>query len=214
MTNTMTEIETETKLVLSEEGYGRLLRGGRLIGCRDQLNVYFHDPARLGENLGYLRVRYETDRTPVATLKLPVDWVGDTRRMKEVERPLSELGPGLYPRPRRWIDVEEDLSPAFAEPLAAQGIQRVRRLGWMRNRRCLLALGPERTVELDRTSLPDGGVLYEVEIEDPSQEVHRALTARVRELVPEARVSRVGKFSRFLAATDRTGLPPGKGKPG
>jgi len=196
----MSPIEKETKLVLSPEDYMRIREGGRVVECRDQLNIYLHDPLRLREDLGYFRVRFERGRDPVATLKIPVGWKGEMREMLEVERPLSELGPALFPRPRRWVTVNTDEPEGFMEHFEGLGIKRLRRLGWMRNHRCVIALEGLGTVELDRTVLPDGRVHHEVEIENPSEEKHQALVERVRVLAPSASFSRVGKFSRFMAA--------------
>ena len=218
----MSPLEQETKLLISPDDYRRILEVGTVRECTDQLNVYLHDPDRLAERGETFRVRFETGRDPVATLKLPVAWKGGMRQMVEVERPLSELGPGFHPRPRRWIPIDAHVPEGFMEHLQALGITRVRRLGWMRNRRCVVEL-PGRTaeespphgaddpsqggtVEVDRYTLPGGEVLHEVEIEHPVEAVHRMLVARVKELAPSAEVTRMGKFSRFLEA-----LPPPQG---
>ncbi|MFH1763587.1 MAG: CYTH domain-containing protein [Gemmatimonadota bacterium] len=196
----MSPIERETKLVLSPEDYRRILEGGRVLECTDQLNIYLHDPDRLDEEVGYFRVRLESGRAPVATLKVPIGWKGEMREMVEVERPLSELGPALFPRPRRWVMVDTGVPEGFTEHFRALGIKRLRRLGWMRNHRTVIELGELGRVELDRTVLPDGRVHHEVEIENPSEKAHQALVERVRTLAPAARFTRVGKFARFLAA--------------
>jgi uncharacterized protein YjbK len=196
----MSPIEKETKLVLSAQDYGRIREGGRVVEATDQLNIYFHDPLRLRDELGYFRVRFESGRTPVATIKIPVRWRGEIREMVEIERPLSELGPDLFPRPRRWVTVDPNVAEGFMEHFQGLGISRLRRLGWMRNQRCVIEFGALGTVELDRAVLPDHEVLYEVEIENPSDEKHLALVARVQSLAPSARHTRVGKFSRFMSA--------------
>jgi len=196
----MSPLEKETKLLLSPEAYESIRHAGRILECRDQLNVYLHDPQRLQEHLGYFRVRYQEGREPVATLKIPAGWKGDTREMMEMERPLSQLGPSLNPRPRRWVRVDAELPAEFVEHFQNLGITRLRRLGWMRNHRCVVELPPRGTVELDRTVLPHGLVLREVEIENPVDQVHQTLVERIRELAPDAEVSRVGKFTRFLRA--------------
>ena len=196
----MTPIEKETKLVLSPEDYLRIRAGGRVVECTDQLNIYLHDPLRLKEELGYFRVRLESGRAPVATLKIPVGWRGEMREMVEVECPLSQLGPALFPRPRRWVMVDTEVPEEFMEHFRGLGIRRLRRLGWMRNHRCVIELEALGTVELDRSVLPDGGLHHEVEIENPSEEKHQALVERVRVLAPSASFSRVGKFSRFMSA--------------
>ena len=120
--------------------------------------------------------------------------------MLEVERPLLEFGRVLSPRPRRRLRVATDLPEDFAGPLAAMGIRELTRLGWMRNRRCILDLPPDGRVELDRVVLPGGEVIQEVEIEEERVAVHEALTARILQYAPSARPSRVGKFTRFLQA--------------
>jgi uncharacterized protein YjbK len=196
----MPPIEKETKLVLSLEDYDRLRAQGRTLDCRDQLNVYLHDPSRLKEEFGYFRVRFESGRDPVATLKIPWGWRGEMREMVEVEAPLLEMGPSLYPWPRRWVSVDHDLSGELKEQLQALGIRRLRRLGWMRNHRLVVELEGLGTVELDRTRLPDGTVHYEVEVEAPQEDLHLALVEKVRSIVPAATFSRIGKFSRFLSA--------------
>lgn len=200
MRHTMSPMERETKLVVSEADYLRVRGAGRVLEERDQLNVYLHDPSRLADEVGYFRVRFEAGRPPVATLKIPVGWKGEMREMVEVERPLSELGPGLFPRPRRWVVVDTQVPEGFMDHIKALGITRLRRLGWMRNHRTVVEFSGLGTLELDRTVLPTGEVHYEVEIENPVKEAHVVLAEKVRTLAPSARFSRVGKFSRFLRA--------------
>jgi uncharacterized protein YjbK len=199
----MAQLERETKLVLSAEDYGRILEEGRLLASVDQLNVYFHDPERIDEMPGYLRVRFSSDTEAVATLKIPVGWSGGIREMLEVERPLREMGSALYPRPRRRIFLPHDLPTEFGSSFVDLGITQLRRLGWLRNLRCLMDLPPHGTVELDRAFLPGGEILYEVEIEAALDATHAALMERVRDLAPSARLSRTGKLTRFLAAVSR-----------
>jgi hypothetical protein len=122
------------------------------------------------------------------------------REMLEIERPLSEMGPALFPRPKRWISVEPGLPPEFSEHFRNLGILRIRRLGWMRNHRCLLALDEVGQVELDRTRLPDGRLHFEAEIEEPSEARHQALVSRVKAMAPSAKGTRIGKFTRFVAS--------------
>lgn len=196
----MSPIEKETKLVLSAEEYRRIKASGRVLECRDQLNIYFRDPLRSREDPGYFRVRFESGRYPVATLKIPLGWRGEMREMLEVERPLSQMGPSLYPRPGRWVPVDAHLPQEFLGHFREQGVKRLRRLGWMRNHRCVVELEGLGTVELDRTELPGGTVHFEVEVETSSAELHEALVMRVGAIVPSARFSKTGKFSRFLSA--------------
>ncbi|MGD2120649.1 MAG: CYTH domain-containing protein [Gemmatimonadota bacterium] len=196
----MSPIERETKLEVTREDYQKILASGDLRETRDQLNIYLHDPGRLGDEFGYFRVRLEAGGSATATLKVPVGWEGEVREMLEVERPLSELGPGLFPRPRRWVSLESSASEGLTEHFQGLGITRLRRLGWMRNLRHVVYWAGIGSVELDRTLLPNGGVHYEVEIDDPRKEVHQALVRKIREVAPSATFTRVGKFSRFLWA--------------
>jgi hypothetical protein len=196
----MTAVERETKLVLSSGDYRRLLDAGNLVECSDQLNVYYHDPGRLADAEGYLRVRFTAGKEPMVTLKVPLGWSGDLREMMEVERSLREMGKAFFPRPRRCLLVATDLPDEFAAPFVAAGITELWRLGWMRNHRCLLDFPPDGTVELDRTVLPDGVVVHEVEIESDREAAHEALVVQIRRHAPSARSTQVGKFTRFLQA--------------
>jgi hypothetical protein len=196
----MSPLERETKLVVSAQDYLSVLESGRLLERRDQLNIYIDDPARLAETSGYFRARFESESEPLATLKIAVGWKGDMREMIEVERPLSDFGPSLFPRPKRWIAVDELAPEGFLEHFQGLGVARLRRLGWMRNLRCVIELGPGRRIELDRTVLPGGEVSYEVEIESPHEQIHSVCVEQVRALAPSAEFSRMGKYSRFLLA--------------
>jgi hypothetical protein len=196
-------IEKEVKLILSPEDSQRIREHGREVECRNQLNVYFHDPGRLREEAaatGYFRVRFESGRRPVATLKLPAGWEGAVRAMVEIEYPLEALGPALYPRPRRMILVEADLPSEMARYFLDLGITRLRRLGWMRNRRRVLELEGVGEVELDRTDLPGGEIHHELEIERGDVAHLHLVLERVKGLAPSATVSKLGKFPRFLEA--------------
>jgi hypothetical protein len=196
----MAEIEREAKLTLSQGDYQRLMARGRVLERREQLNVYLHDPDRVHEGLGYFRVRYESGREPVATLKILKGWKGDVREMVEIERPLKELGPGLFPWPRRYVRVDSNLPGELGRHFLAMGIQYLRRLGWMRNLRCVVEVEGEGWVEVDRTELPGGRIQHEVEIETQDEALLRRLMVWVMETAPSAEVSTVGKFSRFLEA--------------
>jgi hypothetical protein len=203
----LAQIEKETKLTISPEDYDRIRERGTVLECREQLNVYYHDPARLHEGLGYFRVRFETGREPVATLKIPMAWEGAVRRMVEIEEPLEKLGPPLFPRPPREIQVRDDLPTEMVRHFQKLEITRLLRLGWMRNLRCIVDVGRGK-VELDRTRLPDGTLQFEVEIETPDDALQLALAQTIREWAPSATLSQIGKFSRFLETLPRLGFHP------
>lgn len=207
----MAQVEKETKLAVSAEDYDRIRRRGSVLECRDQLNIYLHDPSRLQESLGYFRVRFETGRAAVATLKIPLSWDRGVRRMVEIEHPLRELGEGFFPRPRRRILVSAGLPAELGAFFAEVGIQEVHRLGWVRNLRRVVDVGGG-TVELDRTRLPDGSVHHEVEIDTPDEALHRTLGAVVRSWAPSASESRTGKFTLFLEALRRKGFKEKDGR--
>jgi hypothetical protein len=196
--NAVREIEREAKLVVVPADYRVLKASGTVLECRDQLNVYLHDPSRLEEDLGYLRVRYEAGRRAVVTLKTPLGWRGELRESAEMEVPLAALGPNLNPWPKRSLQVERDLPPEMREHFRGQGIRSLRRLGWMRNLRYLMKVVGVGRFELDRTRLPGGKIHHEVEVETNDEaELHRIL-AWTRARAPSATASRVGKFSLFL----------------
>lgn len=203
----MAQIEKEAKLTVSPEDYDRIRERGVVLECREQLNVYYHDPARLHQGLGYLRVRFEAGRQPVATLKIPVAWDGAVRRMVEIEEALRELGPPLYPRPPRELQVRDDLPKEMGGHFLNLEITRLRRLGWMRNLRCVVDVG-KGEVELDRTRLPDGTLHFEVEIETPDDELQITLARIIRDWAPSATPSQIGKFSRFLETLPGHITPP------
>jgi len=208
----MAEIEREAKLTLTLRDYRRLEEGHRVLESRDQLNVYLHDPDRLLEGLGYLRVRYEAGREAVVTLKIPMGWKGEVREMVEMECPLKGLGPELCPWPRRRVRVASNLPPEMGRHFLSRGMPVLRRLGWMRNLRLVLDVEGLGTVELDRTRLPGGAIHHEVEIETPDEDLLGRIVARIREMAPSAQASRVGKFSRFLEAAGV--VPPEIGENG
>jgi hypothetical protein len=156
----------------------------------------------LREGFGYFRVRFEAGREAMATLKIPVGWDGDMREMLEIERPLSECGANLFPRPRRWVSIDPSGPEGLWEHFQGLGIRRLRRLGWMRNLRHVLHWKGIGSVELDRTTLPNGTVHYEVEIDHPRQELHQELVEKIREVAPSATFTKIGKFSRFLSSLE------------
>jgi hypothetical protein len=192
------EIEREAKLVVVPRDYRLLKAAATVLECRDQLNVYLHDPTRLEEGLGYLRVRYEAGRGASVTLKIPVGWTGAVREMVEVNAPLEALGPRLHPWPKRTLEVDSDLPREMREHFLSRRIRTLRRLGWMRNLRCLMEAEGVGRFELDRTRLPGGRIHHEVEVEtDDDAHLHR-IVAWIGAQAPSATLSRVGKFSLFL----------------
>ncbi len=200
----MSSIETELKLLLSEEEYERLRREAEnpLVQGPAERLLARSRPPRGGP--GLFPIRYRNGSVPGGDPE-------DSRRLgwghaKDAGGGAAAGRPGAcsLSTSRRWIHVERDLPEAFRGHFQRLGIRRLRRLGWMRNLRCVVELEPTGSVELDRTVLPGGRVRHEVEIEDPSPESRAALQSMIMALAPGARVSRVGKFSSFLAASGWT----------
>jgi len=191
--------ETEIKLELDAAGAERVVALGVVERRIQQLNVYYDDASLT------VRIRFTPGAPGLLTVKLPRSWEGFRRTMEEIE---VELVAGVGGRGRsapRQIDVERDLPRDLAETLRVHGYSRLRRSGWARNQRTVVALPGAATVEVDRLRLPDGTTIYEVEIETPDRVASDRAVAMIQQAVPGARPSRVGKYERFRAALLRVG---------
>jgi adenylate cyclase class IV len=191
-----TATEVETKLHVDAGGYLRILYSGKLISRVDQLNAYYDDQWRLADSGATFRVRLSNGEQSKMTLKLPARWNGESRSCTEIEEPLDF---GL--RPPRCLLCATIPQP-FGKPLRDLGIESVRRVGAMRNRRSVVQLGSVGTVELDYARLPGGIDFFEVEIESPDADARRQLAGTVRELAAGATVSHISKFERFRRAVE------------
>lgn len=193
----MSSIERESKLELSREDFEQLKRSGTVVRCIPQLNVYYGDVGRRADRGAALRIRHVPGAPAIVTVKTPITREDGYRATREYEDSL----PIPPDRPRntrpRTLDVEADLPEEHAECLRAKGITRLRRLGWMRNERWVVRIG-EADVELDRTTLPTGEIVYEAEFEHEDEALHRDVVARIRELAPGARPSNTSKSERFF----------------
>ena len=189
--------ELETKLLLDEAGFEALKSIGRLEQRRTQLNIYFDSGWRLADSAITCRIRIEPNIGATATLKVPVADVSGRREMRELETRLGRLDRGLYRH--RFLNVATDLPPGWKEEVTKLGVKSLERVGWMRNTRYVLVFD-DKTLEVDRFSLPDGSVVFEAEIESTDLTTHEALTRLVLKLVPTAEVSGISKFQRFRAA--------------
>jgi hypothetical protein len=192
--------ETETKLELDASGAERVVGLGVVERQIDQLNVYYDDHWRLAEGRMTVRIRFVHGARPVLTAKVLRSWEGHRRTMEELEISLEGgLGGGARTAPRE-IDVEADLPREIAAPIRAIGCRRLQRVGWVRNQRTVVALPGAARVEVDRLRLPNGAIIFEVEIETPDHAASDRAIAMIRSAVPSAALSRMGKYERFRRA--------------
>jgi uncharacterized protein YjbK len=190
-------LESETKLELTEGEFQVLLAAGTVVSRVEQVNIYFDSEWRLAERAATLRIRLAHGTEPCLTLKLPVRRHGDVRVCREFE-----LALGFRDARRRasTLHVGHDLPGDIGDELAALGIETLHRVGWVRNTRVVLRLGPSGVVELDHLRLPNRVVVWEAEIEEPDARVRRQLVGLVRALAPASKPSLVSKFERFRRA--------------
>jgi len=200
-------VEQETKLQLSSGEARALSTAGRLVKSVDQLNIYYDWEWRLANEGATFRVRLESRGAPIITLKLPLrSKVEGPRRMRELE--LVETQLTLWPSGKRFLNVSEDLLPAFAEPLLRMGMTTLARVGWMRNKRDRLIFDGVGTLELDTVRLPKGVLYHEAEIESPDRVLHTRLTSLVQNLAPHAKPATMSKFALFrLHASQSDWIP-------
>jgi hypothetical protein len=148
-----------------------------------------------------VRIRFAHGERPVLTAKLPESWEGLRRTMQEIEVPVAGLRGGSAHVAPRSIDVAA-LPLDIGRALHAAGCERLRRAGWVRNERTVIALPGAGHAELDRLRLPDGMVVYEVEIETSDRSASDRATTMIRRAAPTARPSRLSKYERFRRAIE------------
>lgn len=198
----MAQKERELKYELSESAHGRLLELCEPLGeLREFSNLYFQAEEPVERKDWVFRLRRQGDGEGELTLKIG-----------------RELAPGMFSsteytarvkgaEPETWEGTEPYrvfLQEISSRPPRLQGASH--------NRRHLLkaAIGPVESWELDRTTLPDDSVLYELEIEwepdtDPSIEEVSAFREELEQWLESsglgpARPSRKTKYRRFLDA--------------
>jgi hypothetical protein len=163
--------------------------------------VYYDAGWKLADIASTFRIRFFDASDPVLTLKIPIAQHGEQRIMREFELTLPWHTPHLLAscRPAK-IDVERELPEEIGECLLVLGVHQVQRMGWVRNTRIVLDILSLGQIELDRLELPDGSVIFEVEIESADDAVHENLARIIRSYAPDAQPSRVSKFQRFREA--------------
>lgn len=197
----MHQLETESKFELTAADFERLLTLGQVSSSADQLNVYYDAEWKLADSASTLRIRFGASVDPVLTLKVPVAQNGPKRVMREFEIRLArENATSARSHHPATINVERDLPSELQNYLVHLGVNRLVRMGWVRNSRTVLEISGLGSLELDRLRLPDGTTYYEVEIESNSDRVHESLVRWIRTYAPEAKPSLISKFQRFRAA--------------
>ncbi len=188
-------MEIESKYALLEADFLRLLKGGRVLGVIDQLNVYYDDGRRISDISGTLRLRLFDKRAPVLTLKIPRWQQGAVRGSTELEIEVDKRIPPV-------VMYAKDLPESVADALDALGIRRVERLGWMRNRRMRVEIAEGVVADFDRSALPNSRVAYEIEVESNDDAVHVTALSLIRDGAPSATPSGCNKYQRFLEALE------------
>jgi uncharacterized protein YjbK len=197
-----TKLEIESKFELDVEGFERLRQSGRIARCEEQLNIYYDFDWHLAETSSTFRIRFRSGDVPVLTFKVPVSVADGRRVMREYELPLTEgeLRQQLRCSTATRIDVGAQLPAEIRDHLLQLGIVVLRRMGWMRNARFVVDIEGVGAIELDRTLLPNGRVVYEAEVECEDERIHESLCHFIRIAAPTAKPSGVSKFQRFRTA--------------
>lgn len=199
----MQKLETETKLELNRDGFQVILEGGVLRKKVDQLNIYFDSHWKLANRKSTFRIRLSHNKSPQITFKIPVSINKDRRVAKEFEFDLNAESSGHSHDIRilaKTLLVKRLLPSDMAAEMKALGIQKLERVGWVRNSRYVVAFYGYGEIELDHLKLPDGSDFFEVEIEESDPLLRNKLVTLIRELVPDARPSLLSKFERFRQA--------------
>ncbi len=199
----MIKTELESKLELSPADFQILQRSGRIHSRAEQLNLYYDCANRLSDAASTFRVRLSSGKPPTITLKLPKKREGAKRESLEIEQEIGCPGGEYTPVRARRLRVSSDLPQPFVRALTELGIDALERVGWMRNTRWVVYLTDRAAIELDRTFLPDGSVLYEAEIESDDLFIHEHLVQHICGIARSAQPSQMSKFERFISALNR-----------
>jgi uncharacterized protein YjbK len=190
-------IEVESKFELMAADFVALKDLGTIVRCIDQINVYYDCDWVLATLKATFRVRFSSGAAPVLTLKLPVTAHGSVRKMREFE---YQLAAGRFLRAiaqQSEIDVNRSLPPDLGVLLLDVGVSRLQRLGWVRNKRYVIAVPNIGQLELDELALPDGQKVFEAEIETEDEEMRARLGNWLLAHAPGAHPSLISKFQRF-----------------
>jgi hypothetical protein len=197
-----TALEVEAKLELQRDVYVELLQIGSIKREIEQLNVYYDSEWILAGQGATFRVRFARGAEPVCTLKLPISSDSSGLRVsREIEEPLQaatfRLGSSIaLPR----IFSVQSLSAQYRDALRDVNVDRLRRVGWVRNLRTAVEIPGLGEVEVDQLRLPNGTTFFEAEIEHADRAVIGRLSRFLTQRWPTVRPSNVGKFERFRRA--------------
>jgi hypothetical protein len=181
----------ELKLEISEETYHELFirAGNKRDLSKRYINAYYDSyHSEFYWNRGSIRIRCREERNPEMTAKM------FTGRSPEGVRYMDELTETWYRgHPPRKITLSEMPVP-MRMLMAAHKIPWLERVGYLPNIRThFTPQGWEFPIDLDKTKMPDGTLLYEAELEWPDAEL---LLRRAQE-IPHVRVSPLSKYERL-----------------
>lgn len=194
----MNHIEIEAKYEVSEDSFARLQSSGTVIRREQQLNTYYDCRWALASRSITFRIRRLHLAPPVITMKVPVKESSRGRVMRELEVNLSSKARKV--KEPASLEVANDLPPAFQRELRSIGVNRLEKVGSIRNTRVVVGLAGLGEIDLDRVELPDGTIVYEVEIEHSNDAIRAQLVGIVLQIAPGARPSTLSKFQRFYEA--------------
>ena len=171
MANTMdctsvSNIEVETKYVLDVNDFARLKGAGSIRRTDNQLNIYYDSGWTLADLAATLRIRITGHGSAIMTAKIPISHNGDRRVMREIDIDLHrDLPTALRSVHPTSIDVR-DLPQEIQRYFSGIGVNRLDRVGWVRNTRIVLDVWCGGIIELDRLELPDDTVVHEARSEE------------------------------------------------
>lgn len=188
----MNEREVELKLEITEKTYYELLNVAvteRRAKPKRYINAYYDSyHHEYYWNRGSIRIRCREEMNPEMTVKMFTRRTPDgIRHMDE----MTEIWHGGHP-PRK-IRLE-NLPTPVRMLMAAHKIPWLERVGFLPNVRThFTPMGWEFPVDLDKTKMPDGSILYELELEWPDADLLRRRALEI----PYERVSPMSKYERL-----------------
>lgn len=198
----MKSIETELKLSMNEATYNHLIRTMTATRVVHQTNHYFDtNDFQIASRGITLRLRHEnTDWLLQCKIKQSSIVEGVSHAL-EHERLLSdEEAAAIFENPRC-------ITERYGVEFTFAGIENIVYQGAIENHRSYISLpldGEQVTLECDKTTLPNGRIDYEIEVEDiDSHEKIARIKAKLDELGIAYGDSLGGKYRRFREAIKR-----------
>jgi uncharacterized protein YjbK len=182
MEKKMKQTEIESKYLLNNVDYGRLLNKGKL-NIIPMINHYYD----IGDSDGYLRIRV-TDSKQMLTLKRRVRC--EDGQVHSVE--YHKLFPAIVPKFVSKSDTSSEISPYIPD----QGAPLQGSIFVMRH--VVFNEDINLTLELDLVVLPSFKFFFELEFESEISREHDALKKYLKDLGIDPQESTMSKYERFL----------------